>query len=228
MKTILWCLAVFLWVTSARCELMSFAITDGTVVEDFWQVDADKQPAWPAGKVIVQCPNFAESGFAWSGSVWETKDGERLTHKHVADWLAKTAGTSIAETLKAKLSPEAWQEFRTDAAQSEFVLILLNVTLNLSEQVQLLTKALAASSLTNNLTAQERSRVSALKAQLTFPTQTDVTADDRSRAVYLRDSFMVPQIRLWTNAVRLINQAKAATQVFPEKTNEWPAVDPKN
>jgi len=137
--------------------------------------------------------------------------------------LAQRAHFEVIELLKQRLSQDPWQEYRIDALQTEFLLLLVNVVLNLSEQEQLLTKAVAASALTNNLTAPERARVAALKAQLTFPAQDDITAAQRSRAVAIRDG-LVPHWRLYTNAVWIIQQAKSLNPVDPKNPTNWPSV----
>lgn len=153
-------------------------------------------------------------------------------YQQVEDWSASNridqikseADFTIEQSLKTRLHKGEFAELKLDALQSEFVGLLLHAYLQNTELLLLVTKAVGASALTNNLTAQERQRVAALRPQISFPRQDDFTAEDRARAVAIRDNVLIPHYQLYQAAKSMLERIR--TNAIPEDpltSTNWPA-----
>lgn len=159
----------------------------------------------------------------------ELEDQMTLLAPEVEAWnkaqeVKQDAPRKVAQELERRLYQRDFSNLEIDALQSEFVGLLLHAYLQNTELLLLVTKAVGASALTNNLTAQERTRVSALRPQIAFPRQPDFTSDDRARAVAIRDNVLIPHYQLYKAAKEML--ARISTNAIPEDpttSTNWPA-----
>ena len=213
MRTHLLIALISLFAASASCQagLAMFALVRDGVVEDFWQFDADKPAKAPEGTSFYAIPRFEDTGWRWDNDEkqWETAVGKKVDLADVIWWVSAEGTTVIKEKYAAQLSgADPLGERRIDAAQSEFLGVLLHAYLQTTELLQLAVKAVAGTVATNNLTLAERARVVALRGQLMFPQQDDLSKSERDRAVELRDKLLIPHFRLYQEAAAAVESAK--------------------
>ena len=217
MKTFL-CLALL----SCSIQAQNFAVihakdsTEHAGMPPFWPVK--KQPIGNAQQLPPQYP--APWVFA--------------TQAHVDEWLttnaaAKEAWNQVAptreprkqrvgEVLQQRIEAGHWEpaRLRLHALESELFGKLMQAFRLNSELLLLVTKAVGQSTLTNNLTAGERARVTALRPQLAFAQAPNLTQDDRDRVIFITSELQKVE-DLWRQARALRQNIETnSTAVDPE------------
>ena len=93
----------------------------------------------------------------------------------------------VGQLLQERIESGQWEpnRLRLHALESELFGKLMQVTRLNCELLLLVTKAVGQSALTNNLTAPERARVTALRPQLAFAQASDLTQADRDRVIFI-------------------------------------------
>lgn len=214
MKTsLLLLLLVLLSALSTRAEVGFYALvrtTDGEFI-DIWQFDSSRPPKIPDWGQVYHIPRFQASGWWHSDGKWKKEDGSVVTLSDVIAWCGNNAKESITQQFTAALSgSDELGDKRIDALQSELVGVLLHAYMQTTELLQLAVKAIAGTTATNNLTPLERARVVALRSQLTFPQQGDLSKEEKDRAVAIRDKVLIPHWKLYHEAVEAIKSAKVS------------------
>ena len=131
--------------------------------------------------------------------------------------------------LRKRVDASDFAGLKVDALQSEFLGILLHAYLQTTELLQLVTKAVAGTAATNQLSAAERARVVALRGQLAFPQQDDLTKSERDRAVEIRDGVLKPHYELYQAAKAFVDAARTngLPADFKDPAN-WPTTQIRN
>lgn len=193
--------------------------------------------AWPQVEAVVPDDYTLSSNEISSGFSLKTTAevaAIKATNKAAADaWFTLVtqrdhSRQSVAPELQKRIGDGETEfgQLKLDALQSEFVGLLLHAYLQNTELLLLVTKAVAGTAATNNLTVAERQRVAALRPQLVFPQQPDFTQDDRDRAVAIRDGVLIPHYQLYQAAKDLLSKISTnATPVDPAVSTNWPAVE---
>lgn len=185
---------------------------------------------WPAHVQPVA------NGAPLRGAPWQRMTDAQLaqqyqTHQSSYDaWYALRESKErnlprINEELERRLKGDAWEGvLRANMLDFELLGLAIKLSLQNAEMSQLIAKAIAPSTLTNNLTATERARVAAIRQNLLVNDTPNLTSDDRTRAVYLRDE-LKKVYDLWKKAREL--RTKVSTNATPVNLDAetWPTVN---
>lgn len=182
---------------------------------------------WPA-QVQPVPSNSPERGAPWQRMTDAQLAQQFQTHQAAYDAWASLRESKIRnlprinEELERRLKGEAWEGIlRANMLDFELLGLTIKLALQNAELSQLLTKAVGQSSLTNNLTVAERARVVDLRQNLIVTSTPNLTSNDRTRAVYLRDELQ-KVYQLWMKAREL--RAKVTTNPTPVNLDAetWP------
>ena len=140
--------------------------------------------------------------------------------------LARVAPDAVAEQLRGKLVLQGFQALRIDALQSEIISLLVKSYVRHMRLLELVTKAVAGTSATNNLTAGERTLVQSIRSEPSMGDGTAVTAADVARFVDIRDNTLTPHYQLYLAAKAIVDAWKtnAANAPDPYSPTNLPAV----
>lgn len=129
---------------------------------------------------------------------------------------------AISQEMTRRLAGGAW-EGALRANMLDFELMGLSIRLQLltTELLGLVTKAVAGTVATNNLTAPERARVGSLRTQLSFPQQADFTQSDRDRAVFIKGE-LTKVYNLWMKARELREKVRTNATPVDLSSEIWP------
>lgn len=131
---------------------------------------------------------------------------------------------AVGVILQERLEAGHWEpnRLRLHALESElFGKLMQGFRLN-SELLLLVTKAVAGTAATNNLTAQERARVANLRPQLSFPQAPALTQEDRDRVVAITVELQKVE-DLW-KAARALRASIETNSGYVDPANGWPDV----
>lgn len=210
-----------LLLAAALCnaELSMFAVVRSGNVDDFWQFDDSKPPEIPAGVRLFRIPRFTDTKWSYVDGQWKTASGKRVDLSDVIAWNATEGMSSVKGQYVAQLAgADPLGDRRIDAAQSEFMGILLHAYLQTTRLAWLCTKAVAGTIATNNLTPSERAEVASLMSQVNFPKQDDLTKAATDRAVELKAKLLLPHFLLYQEALAALAAAQTNGTV-PSLTN---------
>lgn len=129
---------------------------------------------------------------------------------------------AITREMSRRLAGNAWEgELRANMLDFELMGLSIRLQLLTTELVGLVTKAVAGTAATNNLTAPERARVASLKTQLSFPQQSDFTQTDRDRAVFIKNELQ-KIYALWVKARELRSKIETNQTPVDLSQENWP------
>lgn len=154
--------------------------------------------------------------------VWNVR---QLTTEEIAS-RNSAAVEEVAGVLDNKIRGTNWAGLaRVTSLQSELMGKQIQLQLLNCELLLLVTKAVAGTVATNNLTTQERARVGSLRTQLSFPRQSDFTQEDIDRVVSIRNE-LIKAYQLW-KAAQTARQVIASTNIVitANDTNLWPSIE---
>jgi hypothetical protein len=151
---------------------------------------------WPASYQEIGASTNLPDGL--QSPPWIVETREQLDQRFASLEAAKefwnqVAGTRearkqrVGEVLQDRIASGQWEpnRLRLHALESELFGKLMQAFRLNSELLLLVTKAIAPSTLTTNLTAPERARVTALRSQLSFAQAPDLTQADRDRVIFI-------------------------------------------
>lgn len=148
-------------------------------------------PPWKhfTGEQLAQL----KSSLAAAKEVWNQVDGTRDARKQ-----------RVGQLLQERIESGQWEpnRLRLHALESELFGKVMQVTRLNCELLLLVTKAIAGTAATNNLTAPERARVVALRPQLSFAKAPDLTQADRDRVIFITEELAKIEA-LWKEARQL-------------------------
>lgn len=132
----------------------------------------------------------------------------------------------IAWELERRIRGTNWAGIsRVTSLQSELIDKVIRLELLNCELLLLVTKAVAGTVATNNLTAPERARVVSLRSQLSFPQQSDWSPSDTARAIAIKDQ-LLKAYQLWqAGQAARAKIAATNTVVLPNDSSLWPEVE---
>jgi len=206
---------------------------DPGLVETY-RADPDKAAKVAKLRLVVETPQpsstiqqtIVDGGYAITSSnvfrVWNVRD---LTTEEIAAANSNNVA-SVTYVLEDKIRGTHWAGLsRVTSLQSEMIGKQIQLQLLNCELLLLVTKAVAGTAATNNLTAPERARVGSLRTQMSFPTQPDFTQADRDRVVVIRDE-LIKAYQLW-QAAQTARQVIASTNVVlpANSSNLWPNIE---
>jgi hypothetical protein len=110
----------------------------------------------------------------------------------------------VGSLLQERIEAGQWEpnRLRLHALEIELFGKVMQVTRLNCELLLLVTKAVAGTAATNNLTAPERARVAALRPQLSFAQAPDLTQADRDRVIFITSELHKIET-LWKEARQL-------------------------
>lgn len=175
----------------------------------------------------------AEAGSQERGSPWLRMTDAQLAAQKTSNQAAYDAWKALNESksnnepainreFTQRLQGNAWEgQLRANMLDFELMGLSIRLQLLTTELLGLVTKAVAGTAATNNLTAPERARVGSLRTQLSFPQQIDFTQTDRDRAVFIRGELQ-KVYALWIKAREL--RTKVSTNSTPVDLSQetWP------
>lgn len=215
-------------------HILTFLLLSASAMAD-WDVllysDAPNPTSIPGGWPAQVQP--ADSGSPERGAPWIRMTDEQLSTQKANNqeayesWLELTESKqrnepAVVQQFQQRLQGGAWEgQLRANMLDFELMGLSIRLQLLTTELLGLVTKAVAGTVATNNLTAPERARVGSLRTQLTFAQQSDFTQNDRDRAVFIRDE-LTKVYQLWVKARELRN--KVATNSTPVDLSQevWP------
>lgn len=132
----------------------------------------------------------------------------------------------LADSVKQRLAGSEFANLKIDALQSEIVSLLVKSYVRHMRLLELVTKAVAGTSATNNLTAGERALVQSIRSEPSLGDGTAVTAADVARFVDIRDNTLVPHYQLYLAAKAIVDawRTNAANAPDPYSPTNLPAV----
>lgn len=139
---------------------------------------------------------------------------------------SQLAPTVLAESVKQRLAGSEFQSLKIDAMQSELTSLLVQAYIRNTRLLQLVTKAVAGTSATNNLTAGERALVQTIRSELVFGDGDPVTAADKQRFTDIRDGALKPHYQLYLAAKAVVDawRTNAANAPDPYSPTNLPSV----
>lgn len=185
--------ALFLFAIAQQAALsQNYAVL---LAKDFGVIEQGFPTNWP---VFAQPIGSAETLPPQYQQPWQHYTGEQLEQLKSILSAAKelwnqVQGTRderkrrVGQLFQERIESGQWEpaRLRLHALESELFGKVMQVTRLNCELLLLVTKAVAPSALTNNLTAPERSRVAALRPQLSFAQAPDLTQQDRDRVIFI-------------------------------------------
>lgn len=182
---------------------------------------------WPA-QVQPAAEGSQERGTPWIRMTDSQLDAQKASNQAAYEaWQVLHESKArnepaISREFTQRLQGNAW-EGQLRANMLDFELIGLSIRLQLltTELLGLVTKAVAGTVATNNLTAPERARVGSLRTQLSFPQQADFTQSDRDRAVFIREE-LKKVYDLWAKARALREKVRTNSTPVDLSVETWP------
>ena len=129
---------------------------------------------------------------------------------------AQAAPLVLAEAVRQRLASSEFQSLKIDALQSELVSLLVQAYIRNTRLLQLVTKAVAGTSATNNLTAGERALVQTIRSELVFGDGDPVTTTDKQRFTDIRDGVLKPHYQLYLAAKAIVDAWKTNAANAPD------------
>lgn len=214
-------------------QITGYTMIDPGIVEAY-RADPEKAAKVAKLRLVVETQQpsatiqqtIVDGGYTITSSnvvrSWSVRD---LTQEEITASNANNVA-SVTAVLEEKIRGNHWAGLsRVTSLQSEMIGKQIQLQLLNCELLLLVTKAVAGTVATNNLTAPERARVAALRTQLGFPTQPDFTQADRDRAIFIRDE-LIKAYQLW-QAAQTARQLIASTNVVlpANSSNLWPNIE---
>jgi len=182
---------------------------------------------WPA-QVQPAAEGSQERGAPWIRMTDAQLDAQKSSNQAAYDaWKALHESKvqnepAISREFTRRLQGNAWEgQLRANMLDFELMGLSIQLQLLTTELLGLVTKAVAGTVATNNLTAPERARVGSLRTQLSFPQQSDFTQSDRDRAVFIRNE-LKKVYDLWVKARELREKVMTNSAPVDLSVETWP------
>jgi hypothetical protein len=224
MKTIL----SLLLLTACSCLGQNFAVK---LAQDVPGTDPAMPTNWPVR--VQPIGDAAELPEAYAGWRYFTKaqldqlkadNAEAIALWEQVYTTRESRKERVAQLLQERIEAGQWEpnRLRLHALESELFGKLIQAFRLNSELLLLVTKAVGGTVATNNLTAPERARLTAIRPQLTFGQAEDITQADRDRVLFITTQLQKIE-SLWKQARALranieTNTAFVDPNSLPETT----------
>ena len=129
---------------------------------------------------------------------------------------ARAAPLVLAEAVRQRIAGSEFASLKIDALQSELISLLVKSYVRHMRLLELVTKAVAGTSATNNLTAGERTLVQSIRSEPSMGDGTAVTAADVARFVNIRDNTLTPHYQLYLAAKAIVDAWKTNAVNAPD------------
>lgn len=182
---------------------------------------------WPA-QVQPADEGSQERGAPWIRMMDAQLDAQKSSNQAAYDaWQAlheskERNEPAVTRELTQRIQGGAWEgQLRANMLDFELMGLSIRLQLLTTELLGLVTKAVAGTVATNNLTAPERARVGSLRTQLSFPQQADFTQSDRDRAVFIKGE-LTKVYNLWMKARELREKVRTNATPVDLSSEIWP------
>lgn len=182
---------------------------------------------WPA-QVQPADAGSQERGAPWIRMTDEQLETQKSSNQSAYEtWQALKESKernepAVTREFSQRIQGNAWEgQLRANMLDFELMSLSIRLQLLTTELLGLVTKAVAGTVATNNLTAPERARVGSLRTQLSFPQQDDFTQSERDRAVFIKGE-LTKVYNLWMKARELREKVRTNATPVDISAEVWP------